>query len=94
MRLTFKVADYSSFAVRTRKKRQAISATTAAPLGSTNSTLQAVDANFSVIIVTTGCRAWDARAKAWVSNGCTVLNTFVLYYLDIIDYSVLQTNHL
>ncbi|XP_061167307.1 polycystin-1-like protein 2 isoform X1 [Saccostrea echinata] len=38
-----------------------------------NSTLEDVVANFSVIIVTTGCRSWDVRAKSWVSNGCTVL---------------------
>lgn len=65
------VADYSSFAVRTRRKRQAISTT---PATVDNSTLLVVDANFSVVIATTGCRAWDVKSKAWVSNGCVVID--------------------
>lgn len=29
-------------------------------------------ANFSVIVVTTGCRKWDEAQQAWISDGCQV----------------------
>ncbi|XP_062590863.1 uncharacterized protein LOC134252407 [Saccostrea cucullata] len=35
-------------------------------------------ANFSLAIATTACRTWDEEEEAWVSTGCTVLDTSTL----------------
>ncbi|XP_021376367.1 uncharacterized protein LOC110465104 isoform X2 [Mizuhopecten yessoensis] len=52
---------------RMRRKRAAATVTT------TEAPFQMSTANFSTIIMTTGCRSWDQANNEWTSQGCTVL---------------------
>lgn len=39
-------------------------------------------ANFSIIIITTGCRTWDNDNNSWTMDGCTVkILTEILLYV-------------
>ena len=64
-----------------RKKRQAVSDTTAYPNNltyiSNSSDFIPTKSNFSVIFITTGCRTWNEENKTWAMEGCEVNN-----YLD------------
>ncbi|KAK3103729.1 hypothetical protein FSP39_021426, partial [Pinctada imbricata] len=40
---------------------------------SVNISFEPMKANFSVIIVTTGCRSWNEAEKKWTTEGCMVL---------------------
>ncbi|XP_061173587.1 uncharacterized protein LOC133182755 [Saccostrea echinata] len=39
-----------------------------------NSTVDPVDANFTLQVITTACRAWDKTSNTWESNRCEVLS--------------------
>lgn len=68
--------DYSDYIPsKMRRKRDATqNATTPSKVGSR---FIPVEANFSLIIFTTGCRSWDNTKKTWSSEGCFV-RSFVL----------------
>ncbi|XP_033737951.1 uncharacterized protein LOC117325653 isoform X2 [Pecten maximus] len=55
-----------------RRRRAAPAATT------TEAPFEMSTANFSIIIMTTGCRSWDKANNRWTSQGCTVLRLSTL----------------
>ncbi|XP_060073664.1 uncharacterized protein LOC132553437 [Ylistrum balloti] len=57
---------------RMRRKRSAPTATT------TEAPFEMGTANFSLIILTTGCRSWDNANNIWTSQGCRVLQLSTL----------------
>ncbi|XP_061167318.1 uncharacterized protein LOC133176177 [Saccostrea echinata] len=73
---------------KSRKRRavDTVTGTTMMASARTDATTQEPDvpafnpsvANFSLAIATTACRTWNEEKEAWVSTGCTVLETSTL----------------
>ena len=65
------VPDYGGYLPsQMRKKREATqNSTTVAPVGNKFIPTQA---NFSLVVFTTGCRSWNHSQNAWSSEGCLV----------------------
>lgn len=63
--------DYSEYVPsQMRRKRSVVeNATKATP---PVDTFVPVEANFSLVVFTTGCRSWNDSQKAWSSEGCQV----------------------
>lgn len=56
-----------------RKKRALSNTTVEEPFGNTTSLeFVPVEANFSIIFTTTGCRTWTDDNNSWTMEGCTV----------------------
>ena len=65
------VPDYSGYLPsQMRKKREATqNSTTVAPA---RNKFIPTQANFSLVVFTTGCRSWNHSQNAWSSEGCLV----------------------
>lgn len=63
-----------------RKKRAVSNTTTEEPFGNATSLeFMPVEANFSLIFTTTGCRTWTDDNNSWTMEGCTVNFVFRLH---------------
>lgn len=45
-------------------------------------TFEPADVNFTVVILTSGCRNWDEPTQTWTARGCTVC-IILLKYINI-----------
>ncbi|XP_060073663.1 polycystin-1-like protein 2 [Ylistrum balloti] len=59
---------------RLRRRRSADqNLTNQTTLSNTTRVFEPADVNFTMVIVTTGCRTWNENDQMWISTGCTVL---------------------
>lgn len=68
--------DYSVYVPsQMRRKRSVVENSTAAT--PTGDNFVPVEANFSLVVFTTGCRSWNNSQNAWSSDGCMVSNELI-----------------